>query len=87
MTPGLLGRVARFQGVLGAVERPGPVHWSRLAHQHGYCDQAHLCREFRRFAGLSPRRYLAGYREVTRHFVEAPSGHGGLVQDGPAQPL
>ena len=70
MSPRLLGRLARFQQVLGALERPVPVRWAALAYRHGYCDQAHLCREFRRFGGLSPGRYLAAARDVTRHFVE-----------------
>lgn len=69
--PALLGRVVRFQQVLGDLERPGSVRWSAMAARHGYYDQAHLCRDFRRFGGLSPVRYLAVARDVTRHFVDA----------------
>jgi AraC-like DNA-binding protein len=69
MGPGTLGRLARFQRVLRELERPGPVRWAALAARHGYFDQAHLCREFRRFGGTTPRRYLAAARELTRHFV------------------
>lgn len=68
--PRTLGRVVRFQHVLGELERAGPVRWAALAARHGYCDQAHLCRDFLRFGGLSPSRYLAARREVTRHFVD-----------------
>lgn len=75
MGPRLLRGVVRFQQVLGEIERPGPVRWAALAARHGYYDQAHLCRDFRRFGGLSPARYLAAVREVTRHFVD---------RDGPA---
>jgi AraC-like DNA-binding protein len=70
MGPRLLGRLARFQRVLAELERPVPVRWSPLAHRHGYSDQAHLCREFGRFAGTSPGRYLAATRELTRHFID-----------------
>jgi AraC-like DNA-binding protein len=76
MGPALLGRVVRFQQVLGELERPGAVRWGALAHRHGYYDQAHLCRDFRRFGGLSPARYLAVVRDLTRHFVDG-AGAGG----------
>jgi len=68
--PRLMARLARFQGVLGDLERPAPVRWTSLAHRHGYYDQSHLCRDFGRFAGTSPGRYLAASRELTRHFVD-----------------
>ena len=76
MGPALLGRLARFQRVLGELERPGRVRWAALAARHGYYDQAHLCREFRRFGGLSPVRYLAAVRDLTRHFVDVDQGGG-----------
>ena len=76
MGPALLGRLARFQRVLGALERPGPVRWAALAARHGYADQAHLCRDFARFGAISPSRYLAALRDLTRHFVDGDrSGH------------
>ena len=74
--PAVLGRVARFQQVLRTLERPGAVRWTALAARHGYYDQAHLCRDFRRFGGLSPTRYLAAVRDLTRHFVDAEATGG-----------
>ena len=70
MGPAALGRIARFQRVLRELERPGRVRWAALAARHGYADQPHLCREFRRFGGMAPGRYLAATRELTRHFVD-----------------
>ena len=47
----------------------------RVAQRHGYYDQAHLARDFRRFGGISPARYLSGVRELTRHFVDRDAPH------------
>ena len=57
-------RRRRFQRVLDGIDRS--VDWSALALRHGYCDQAHLISDFRTFAGVSPRDYLAA-RVQARH--------------------
>jgi len=33
------------------------VNWAELAADCGYFDQAHLIRDFRAFAGITPREY------------------------------
>ncbi|WP_431264742.1 helix-turn-helix domain-containing protein [Roseateles chitinivorans] len=45
---------AAFQQVRKLDEDEGAVIWSALAQDHGYADQAHLCRETRRLSGFSP---------------------------------
>ena len=70
MSPGLLSGLARFQGVLAELERPVPVRWAAVAQRHGYYDQAHLTRDFRRFGGIAPGAYLRASRELTRNFVD-----------------
>jgi AraC-like DNA-binding protein len=67
--PKVLARLGRFQRVLRELEQGRLPQWSALAQRHGYFDQAHLARDFRRFSGIPPGRYLAASREVTRHFV------------------
>jgi AraC-like DNA-binding protein len=53
-------RIERFQRVLDATRRLkrgsrcSPPSWAQLAYEHGYADQAHLIREVRTFAGLTP---------------------------------
>jgi AraC-like DNA-binding protein len=54
LAPKTYARIVRFRQTweaLGQGERQ-----SRVAAAHGYSDQAHLLRDFRRFAGTSPRR-------------------------------
>lgn len=51
------GRIARFDRARRAI-RPG-VRLAEVAAAHGYADQSHLVRDFRRFAGCAPSRWLA----------------------------
>ncbi|HKB71512.1 MAG TPA: helix-turn-helix domain-containing protein [Thermoanaerobaculia bacterium] len=46
----------RFRRAAEAIASGG-CDLTRLAHEHGYADQAHLCRDFRRRAGLTPSGY------------------------------
>jgi AraC-like DNA-binding protein len=55
--PGTLRRVLRFQRFLAAARGGGSL--ARLAADAGYADQAHLARECRRLAGLTPSALLA----------------------------
>ncbi|WP_372018377.1 helix-turn-helix domain-containing protein [Pseudoxanthomonas sp. 10H] len=64
LAPKRYARLRRFQRVLAQVD--GQTDWSGLAAEHGYCDQAHLARDFRQFAGLPARAYTGG-RLHTRH--------------------
>jgi AraC-like DNA-binding protein len=57
LPPKRLARLRRFQQLLRSVaDEPSP-DWARLALEHGYFDQAHLIRDFRAFAKLTPSRY------------------------------
>ena len=55
LSPKTAARLVRFDRVLRSLEQPGTAGWERVAAEAGYADQAHLTRETRRLAGLSPR--------------------------------
>lgn len=59
LAPKRYARLRRFQRVLAQLDLEG-TDWSALALEHGYCDQAHLARDFREFAGLPARAYTRG---------------------------
>lgn len=48
-------RLMRFERAHAAALAPVAPDWSGLALDCGYADQAHMIREFRQFAGLSPQ--------------------------------
>jgi AraC-like DNA-binding protein len=59
--PKTAGRILRFAGVRRSIDagiRTGPMGWAGLAADCGYADQAHLIREFRAMAGVSPADYV-----------------------------
>jgi AraC-like DNA-binding protein len=58
MTPKLFCRLQRFRAVLERIEKGLPVSWAALAADCGYFDQAHLIRDFRAFAGVTPLEFL-----------------------------
>jgi AraC-like DNA-binding protein len=68
LTPKLFARVRRFQRVLAAASERATVAWADLALRCGYCDQAHLHRDFRAFAELTPGAYLR-QRSADPHHV------------------
>jgi transcriptional regulator GlxA family with amidase domain len=68
MDPALLRRILRFRAAFRQLERLPPGRWSRVAPRVGYFDQAHLIREFRRFAGAPPSVFFGAGPELAREF-------------------
>lgn len=59
LAPKRYARVLRFKRVLRALSSTPRPGWAQLALEAGYFDQSHLIREFRQFAGVSPREFVA----------------------------
>ena len=68
MDPTLLRRILRFRAAFHMLERLPPGRWGRVAPRVGYFDQAHLIREFRRFAGAPPSVFFGAGPELARAF-------------------
>ncbi|MEH6421359.1 helix-turn-helix domain-containing protein [Pseudomonas sp. CGJS7] len=67
LTPKRYARVLRFKGLLAALAATPRPDWAQLALDAGYFDQSHLIREFREFAGVSPRAYVAAAAASPHH--------------------
>lgn len=57
LSPKRYARLMRFQAVLAALRADPTAHLSALAYGAGYSDQAHMTREFRECAGVTPSHY------------------------------
>jgi len=75
-----LARLRRFQAVIGRLYSEGPPRWATLAAACGFADQAHLVREFREFAGITPAAY---WREL-HPLGDLFHGSVDFLQDGAA---
>jgi len=53
--PKLFDRIARLSSSMAGFDQTPSL--ADLAHDHGFSDQSHLTREFRRFAGTTPRNH------------------------------
>jgi len=57
--PAEVARRLRLQEAAAAATSQEPVDWARLAAELGYCDQAHLVRDFTNAIGTPPARYAS----------------------------
>ena len=68
VAPKVFARVMRLRRAVRRIEAAtkgaAPVVWTALAFDAGYADQAHLIREFRTLAGVTPVQYAAERRHV-----------------------
>jgi AraC-like DNA-binding protein len=67
MSPKHYARLLRFRGVVGHAHAAIKLNWSQVAADGGFCDQAHLTHEFRRFAGITPSAFMAARGPHVNH--------------------
>ena len=68
--PKALARVVRLQHLLNLSESSTATTWSAMAIDCGYYDQAHLIRDFKTYAGLTPSMFQTGNHSLSRLFSE-----------------
>lgn len=56
-------RLLRFARALHGMRQPVPVHYTALAAECGYFDQAHFNHEFKALCGMTPGDYLRMHRD------------------------
>lgn len=58
MSPKTFSRIVRFQNVLEIILTSSPHHLSDYFIDLGYSDQAHFQREFKHYAGMTPKSFI-----------------------------
>lgn len=69
ISPKQYSRIIRFQQVLRYPFEPREMSLANLAFICGYSDQPHFIREFKTFAGFTPRCFFSETDEVVENFV------------------
>ena len=72
VTPKTLCRIERFQHVLDWLPRVERDGWAAVARRTGFADQAHLSRDFRSIAGISPEAYRNEQHAFSDAFLREP---------------
>lgn len=82
MTPKRYSMVQRLQRALALASRSPSVAWGQIALECGYFDQAHLCRDWAEFTGMSPGQFLALRAiRVKENHIALPEAGVKSVQD------
>ncbi len=79
LTPKLFGRILRFQSATETLFACPGVDHASLAVSCGYYDQAHLIRDFRAFAGMTPASYVRDRGGHPSHVPLASSSSTGSI--------
>ena len=64
-------RVVRFRRAFALVSAASEGGLAAAAHRAGYYDQAHLNRDFRRFAGAPPRAFFRASPALAQAFASS----------------
>ncbi len=51
-------KIMRFQKAILEIENNESIHWSSVALESGYYDQAHFINDFKDFSGFTPNEYI-----------------------------
>ncbi|HEV7781410.1 MAG TPA: helix-turn-helix domain-containing protein [Chitinophagaceae bacterium] len=71
MSPKQLSRVVRLQATIKMLGQQKFTSLTSLAYENGYYDQAHFIRDFKEFAGTSPKSFFAGNLQLAALFASA----------------
>jgi AraC-like DNA-binding protein len=71
--PKTFARIVRLQAALARIRQGGASSLSDVAIACGYYDQAHMARDFRQLAAMSPTVWQAHAGELAPLFISSPS--------------
>ena len=69
ITPKILSRLMRFQKFLAMAKEANTLTLADAATACGYYDQSHFIRDFTKFSGMSPMKYLSSSHAMSDHLT------------------
>ncbi len=69
MTPKMLIKIVRFQNVFRIVKQHTLTSLAELTQRAGYYDHSHFIRNFKEFAGVSPKEYFKEDSKLSKLFA------------------
>lgn len=71
ISPNAFSQIVRLQNFLKKKIDQPELSLTHLAYECGYADQSHLCRDFKKFTGLTPSEYFSnyGYVKATHRYL------------------
>lgn len=79
LSPRALARLLRMRRLLASIEIDTELDWAGLAAEHGWFDQSHFIRDFRRHTGVTPTQYVAA--QAAERSAVAPGDAAGFVPE------
>lgn len=73
ITPKVLSRLMRFQKFLAMAREANTLTLADAAAACGYYDQSHFIRDFTKFSGMSPMKYLSSSHVMSDHLTTPTS--------------
>ncbi|MAU70766.1 MAG: AraC family transcriptional regulator [Pseudozobellia sp.] len=70
ISPKLYARINRFQTALETLRKSNFDSLTDIAYQNNYFDQSHFIRDFKEFAGTTPKHFLHQANEQVANFPE-----------------
>ncbi len=70
ISPKLYSRINRFQSALESIRQTQFNKLTDIAYESDYFDQSHFIRDFREFAGTSPKKFKLHSNEIVSNFPE-----------------
>jgi AraC-like DNA-binding protein len=58
LAPKQYHKIMRFQKAIVEIESQQSIHWSNIALESGFYDQAHFNNDFKTFSGFTPNEYI-----------------------------
>lgn len=62
-------KLVRFQEVVSGLSSDRISSLTDLAYRHGYFDQAHFIKDFKAYAGFSPKEFVARYNHASARIL------------------